>query len=332
MSDAIKAAAARADEMIRNLAAGKDPLEGVDPEPAEATEVEAPPVVAASEPVPPPASAAPDEMAELRAEVAQLKKDYGLEHQRYKSLQGMIDQRDRTIEQLNEILATMHTTPAPAPAAAASVETYVTPEDEEAFGSDLIDLTQRSAKQVAALTKKEMAAELEALRNELRQIQSQVGNVQQERARAAFESFSAQVAEAVNAATGGRFDEINNAREFMEWIQSSQARTNRFVTARDAMDLEGVLTIYETYARNTFTGKQDVSQTQPSVDPRLARQVAPGKSRSTPSPAERPDGAKRQWTRQAIAEFYQNKASLPKESADALERDLFNAQREGRIA
>lgn len=336
MTDAVKAAAQRADDMIRNLAAGKAPYEGIDPEPTDAPDsleaVDTPVVEAAAPEVaaPEPAPAAPDELAELRAEVVRLKQEYGLEHQRYKSLQGMIDQRDRTIAQLNELLATMHTTPAPA--TQDPPESYITSDDEEAFGSDLIDLTQRSAKQVAEMTKKELAAELEAMRAELRQVQSQVGSVQQERAKNAFAEFTARVAAAVDEVTGGRFKEINDDPQFLAWIQADGLRTDRFVTARDRMDVEGVLTEYEKYARTVFTNKQDaLPNTPPAVDPRLARQVAPGKSRSTPSPAERPDGAKRQWTRQAITEFYANKANLPKETADALERDLFTAQREGRI-
>jgi hypothetical protein len=71
-------------------------------------------------------------------------------------------------------------------------------------------------------------------------------------------------------------------------------------------------------------------KTPSPVDPRLVRQVAPGKSKSTPSPAQQ-DGAKRQWTRSGIADFYKKMKQYPADTAAALERDIFAAQKEGRV-
>lgn len=330
MPDIVDENAKKADEMIRQMAAAR--AEAPAPDGFIEIKLEEPAPVPTPAPTPEPESkpepVPESDVSQLRAEVARLTNEYGLEHQRYKSLQGMITQRDQTIAQLNQILASMQAAP-PAP----EPVDYLSEEDDEKFGSDLVNMSTRAAQHVFAQREKEMASTIAALRDELSQIKSQVGGVQQETYQTKFANFCTQVAAVVDEKTGGRFKEINEAPEFASWITRSPAMTTLFDTARQQMDLNGVLTVYEMYAKTLLTGKQESSPpTQtPSMDPRLARQVDPGKSRSTPSPAEKSEGAKRQWTRTGIVDFYNKKTTYPRETADALERDIFLAQKEGRV-
>lgn len=321
-TESIKEAAARADEMIRSLAKGEYEIKSPeslpeDSEGAAAAALEAPPA-----PTPPPA----DDTAEMRAEIARLHNEFGLEHQRYLSLQGMYQKSQNQIEQLNEILATMQAAPP-----AVEPARFLSDDDEAQFGSDLVNLTTRAAKQVFAEQKQVADAKIAKLEAELAAVKSDVGGVQMDSAENKYAAFCVRVADAVDEKTGGKFDVINDDPAFQTWLAASPTRHGVFQAAKASHDLEGVLTFFEVYGTHAGINKQEVPTPKPTVDPRLERQVAPGKSRSTPSPDTQSAGEKRQWTRSGIADFYKKKSTYPKETADALERDLFLAQREDRV-
>lgn len=330
--DAVKTAAAKADEMIRQLAAEAN-SEAVDGQAEDAvsitlqetTSAPAPDVTPAPTEHPAPAPA-PDETAALRAEVAHLRNEYGVEHQRYLSLQGMFQKSQAQIDQLNKILADMQA----APAAAA----YLSDDDETQFGSDLVDLATRAARQVLAENKVAGGDEVAALKAQIERLNAAVGGVQHESAEAKFEAFQRQVEATVNERTGGRFREIDGSEAFKTWLNAVPMRMELFKAAAMGNDLRGTLTFFDMYGTQAqlIRANQEQSKTTPApVDPRLERQVAPGKSRSTPSQMSVPDGEKRQWTRSGIADFYKKKATYPASTANALEEDIFAAQNEGRV-
>jgi hypothetical protein len=198
-------------------------------------------------------------------------------------------------------------------------------EDEDAFGADLIDMARR-------VSKMEMAAQMKAMREELAELKSQVGGVQQDTRSTKYERFLGHLADQVEDSTGRTFDAINTDPAFEQWIKASPSRLALFKSSISEMDTEGALTFFDIYAKQLPPVPQVAAPPAgTSIDPRLARQVAPGKSKSTPSPAAAQGGDKRMWTRSGIADFYTKMKSYPKANADALEREIALAQREGRV-
>jgi hypothetical protein len=69
--------------------------------------------------------------------------------QRYRSLNGMIQSRDKQIQQLHELLASMQQERnAPQQAAPGEpVESLITKDDEDSYGADLVDMARRAGRQ-----------------------------------------------------------------------------------------------------------------------------------------------------------------------------------------
>lgn len=317
MPQAVREAATRADDMIRQLAES-----GLAPKPDDAAseledaavspEVEA--VVedqgVSAEPAATPTTVE-DSTQELRHELTTAE-------QRYRSLQGMFNSQAEQIRQLHDIIASMHAAP---PAPAPQEQPLVSKADEEAFGPELLDVARRIAQQ-------ELREQAKKYEQRIAQLEQRQDGVQRDTAATRYEAFLGKLAEQVEQTTGHPFDVVNKDPAFEQWIKASPSRFRLFQDAIQAMDTEGALTFFDLYATQHLS-KPETATPSP-VDPRLARQVAPGKSKSTPSPAQQ-DGAKRQWTRSGIADFYQKMKQYPADTAAALERDIFAAQKEGRV-
>lgn len=317
----IKEAARRADEMIAELArqAKGEPA----PEaPAEETPVieTAPEVEAAPEsdqgvPQEPVAETTQD------PQVDQLRESAAKWEQRYRSLDGMLQSRDRQIEQLHQLLADLQATkaaPAPEPT---ETKSLITKEDEDTFGADLLDVARRIARD-------ESSQYTRSLEAKLAQLEAQLGSVASTAAETAQERFQARLAQ-----KAPNWADVDRDPAFITWLEASPTRHRIFAESVQAQDLEGVAQFYLDFSLLTGKHNQVAVPSTPNepqpVDPRLARQVSPGKSRSSPTPAT--EGNKRQWTRTGIADFYVNRKKYPVEEANRLERDIFAAQKEGRV-
>ena len=117
---------------------------------------------------------------------------------------------------------------------------------------------------------------------------------------------------------------VDGDPKFIEWLQSNATRMKVFSEAARNQDVDGVAYFYKEYPGAQKTEKQ-------AVDPRLAKQVAPGKSKAV-APAAANPAEKKTWTRSEIAQFYADgKKRFSQEDYVKLERDLFAAQKEGRV-
>jgi len=328
---AVKAAAKKADEMILALAKGEpqasaEPL-AVPPETPEPTQPESPlPASAHQDPLVVPSDRPDPVVATLTEKLAKLE-------QQYKSLQGMFAAKNNQVEHLTELLAGMTQTPPQQPQqpeTKAERKRRVTKEDEEAYGADLIDFSSRVAQDILDEQVSKFEARIAQLEAENNSLKQQVGGVTKETTITAQERFVTSLRTGLKESANADFDTINMDPKFEEWIKSSPSRFKLFSTAVGERDVPGTLNFYELYAIQTPAKavKPDAPTRQ---DPRLERQVMPGKSNS-PAPAANADqGAKKQWTRSEIAEFFRNKAKLSKDEAAALEKDIFAAQSEGRV-
>ena len=233
--------------------------------------------------------------------------------QRYRSLDGMIQARDRQIEQLHQLLASMQQAQA-APEAPAKQDKakLVGKEDEDAFGADLVDLARRVARE-------ESGAYVAKLEGTIAELQQQLKGVAQTTAVTVQDRFENQLAAAVP-----NWKAVDGDPKFIEWLQSNATRMKVFSEAARNQDVDGVAYFYKEYPGAQKTEKQ-------AVDPRLAKQVAPGKSKAV-APAAANPAEKKTWTRSEIAQFYSDgKKRFSQEDYVKLERDLFAAQKEGRV-
>lgn len=232
--------------------------------------------------------------------------------QRYRSLDGMIQARDRQIEQLHQLLASMQQAQA-APEAPAKQDKakLVGKEDEDAFGADLVDLARRVARE-------ESGAYVAKLEGTIAELQQQLKGVAQTTAVTVQDRFETQLAKAVP-----NWKAVDSDPKFIEWLQSSATRMKVFSEAARNQDVDGVAYFYSEYA--------GAPKTEQATDPRLAKQVAPGKSKAV-APAAKSPAEKKTWTRSEIAQFYADgKKRFSQEDYVKLERDLFAAQKEGRV-
>lgn len=247
------------------------------------------------------------------AELARPSDDAAKWEARYRSLDGMIQARDRQIEQLHQLLAAMQSAPSKKEEPAATpAKPLVGKEDEESFGADLIDLARRVAQE-------QSGAYITKLEQKITELESRLSGVAQTTAVSVQERFENAIA---NAAPDWK--KIDSDPKFIEWLQSVPSRQRVFADAARAQDAEGVAYFYAEYA-------EKFGQAQQSNRSQLEKQVAPGRSRNV-APQARNTSEKKQWTRSEIAGFYaQGKKQYSSEEYAKLEKDLFAAQREGRV-
>lgn len=250
--------------------------------------------------------------------------------QRYKTLQGMFNQQAKQVEQYQELLSRMseaQTSQAPAASAPKKpVESLVTKEDIDAFGDDLIDVSRRVARE-------EYAQAIAQMSEKIAQLEGQLSGVAQTSAQTQYERFVNRLRQDVPKQTGHDFDTINNDPAFEQWIMDSPTRKVVFDTAMRSYDHAAMLDMFSMYGARLQapTSSQSASKPPAQVDPRLMKQVTPGKSKSTPSPAQPATGEKQQWTRSAIAQFYSERNKMPKSEADKIERNIAAAMKSGRV-
>lgn len=247
------------------------------------------------------------------ADVSRLLDESKKWEQRYRSLDGMIQARDRQIEQLHQLLASMQQAQAaPETPAKQDKAKLVGKEDEDAFGADLVDLARRVARE-------ESGAYVSKLESTIAELQQQLKGVAQTTAVTVQDRFENQLTAAVP-----NWKAVDGDPKFIEWLQGSATRMKVFSEAARNQDVDGVAYFYSEYAGAPKTEK-------PATDPRLAKQVAPGKSKAV-APAAKSPAEKKTWTRSEIAQFYADgKKRFSQEDYIKLERDLFAAQKEGRV-
>lgn len=306
----IKQEAAKADQMIAELAAGKAPAV----EQTDASSEAEQPVVTHDEGVA--HHAATEDHAGVPAandELERIRTDAQKWEQRYRSLDGMIQARDRQIEQLHQLLAGMQQAPAAPAAPAPTKGKLVSEKDEEAFGADLIDLTRR-------VMQEESGEVIAALKEQVAQLQAQLQGVSQTAAVSVQDRFETRL-----SAAAPNWRKIDSEPAFIEWLQASPTRHKLFAEAARAHEVQDVAYFFNEYE------KTHQSAPAPAVDPRLEKQVAPGRSKAVPTPAKQPSD-KKQWTRSEIADFMVNgKKRYSPDEYTRLYKDVFAAQQEGRV-
>jgi hypothetical protein len=255
--------------------------------------------------------------------------------QRWRSLQGVHNAMLQRVQGLEQLIATMQQ-PAPQQRQVEQAPSkLITPKDEDEFGTDMVDFARR-------VTREEMTPVMQALSQVQAQL-AQLGNlapaVQQvanTQAATAEEKFFAQLATSVPD-----WDRVNDDPRFHTWLLTPDemtgiTRQTYLDDARNNLDLRRVVSVFNTWKRETGvapTAGTPQQATQQSNVSKLERQIAPGRSNAaTSTPVQK---AEKMWTPADIAKFFDDKRNGKykgrEAEASAAERDIFQAQREGRI-
>lgn len=262
--------------------------------------------------------------------------------QKYKTLQGMynaevprLHQQNREmtqrLQQMEQLLATMSQAPAASAAPQQVVDKFVTDKDVEEYG-DSIDMMRKVSREELS----SVAQRLNQIEQALRQMQTsvvpQVQAVAQRQHVSAEQQFWAELGAAVPT-----FRDVNANEAFQTWLLESDpltgiTRQTYLDDAQRALDARRVANIFRTWME--ASGQAAVAQsTGKAPTAELEKQVSPGRSRSTGTPASANQG--KMYTPQDIQKFFNDVRAGKYKGRDQersrIERDIFAAQRENRI-
>ena len=257
--------------------------------------------------------------------------------QRWRSLQGVYNAQGRKLaettarlESLEALIANMQTQSTAQPTDIP--QTFLTDKDSTEFGTDMVDFASRAAKQ-----------EIAPLLNVIGELRSQVAHLQglvptvntvaaNQRASADERFFEAVSREIPN------WRAVNSDPRFHEWLLSPDPMTGitRQTYLEDAQrgrDAARTAVIFNEWGR--ISGASQAQQTVATPNKAasdLERQVAPGRSLASAPPQPQKG---RDWSPDDITKFYDDVRRGVYRGRDAdkatVERDIFLAQREGRV-
>lgn len=252
----------------------------------------------------------------------------------YKSMKGRFDAREAAMRQMSEqithlqgVIATMNTPPREPTPPELQPSKLITPEEEQEFGPEFLDVVGRRAKE-------ELGGEVAVLRKQIDALQSQLNNERAVRAMSARDKLHADLDRELP-----NWRAQNKDDKFLEWLglpdpYSGAIRHTLLKAAYDQNDSRRVLAIFR-----GFLSEEAATAPAPGQPPlptkgkaSLDQFAAPGRARTAaaPAPAEKPI-----ITRAQISQFYADVKSGKYRGRDAerdaFERQIFEAQADGRI-
>jgi len=277
------------------------------------------------------------------AQAAQQREDENSETyaQRWKSLQGIYNVTvakaqgaEARVAQLEQLIAAMQSAPAAAPQPS-QPKVVVTPEDEETFGGDLVGMVNRVAGGAVEAAMSPVMRTLQALERQVASLNGVVPvvqNVAQQQRYTREERFFADLSKHVPD-----WERINANGDFHNWLLSADpmtgiVRQTYLADAQATFDVARTVSIFNAWKGATGAAAQPQQPTVTKAVSELERQVAPGRTMAAPVPTT---SQGKLWSPQDIAKFYDDvrvgKFKGRDSERTALERDIFDAQREGRI-
>jgi len=232
-------------------------------------------------------------------------------------VQGLSDQVENLAEQLK----------APPPPATPEPSS-ITEKDEEAFGSDLIDLNRRVAAEALA----KVQPELDRLATENTNLKTQLETLGSRTEKTSAELFNDRLTEAVPT-----WRAVDTQQGWLDWLtetdpMSGLTRQTYLRNAITQMDVQRTASIFKAYMALSAPPPPEVTPA-PSPADELSSQVTPSRSAAPASVSPVADPAKRIWTGRDV-EVALDPRRLRKMS-DAEQAAVFSeidaAQAEGRV-
>lgn len=257
------------------------------------------------------------------------------ENGRFRASRRAIEQHEQTIQGMQNIIDGMReqlnaATAAPARATPSSL---VTDKEKEDFGVEMLDVVGRRALEV-------ITPEVAELRQQVADMAKQLQGTGQKVEKDARERLMSSLAQAVP-----NWEDVNFSKEFKSWlalpdVYSGVIRQKLLNTAFEQNNAPQVIAFFKGFlseeaAMDPLTPPTPASPApQQPTKPTLESFAAPGRARTpasgSPLPVEKPI-----ITTSQIAAFYNlvraNHYAGKEDEKDALEREIFAAQREGRV-
>jgi hypothetical protein len=200
----------------------------------------------------------------------------------------------------------------------------VTATDIQEYGAELIDLIGRKADEI-------VDARITPLLQQMQEMARSLNSVATSSTRSAEQQFKATMASVIP-----EWETLNNDPGFLAWLQqpapfTKETKLDLLRRAAAELDAARAVEFFLEYKKTQAPARAEEPQAPQA--PSAARFAAPGRSRA---PATKVDNAAggRMWTRADIAKLYDDKMAgrISQKEFDELERDIFKAQRENRIA
>lgn len=274
--------------------------------------------------------------------VAPKEDEFAQLEQRYKSLQGMWQsanarlqkaeaQNAELVEKLQAAIERLDGSSSAKPSEPATSQ-LVTDKDAEAFGTDLIDLARRIAKEQFGEREKLLMGKIEDLTQRLTAQDQRLGTVAQTQAQTAQERFYATLDGQLST-----WEAIQATPECQQWLQTRVPGTratwnDALLTAAEEVDAARALEVFETFlSAHPQMDPRKKPAPEPSKKAELQRQVAPSKSAAaTATPQGKRVYSAAEFAAEMDRVVRMGKARQYDDSA-ALENELNAALAEGRV-
>lgn len=203
----------------------------------------------------------------------------------------------------------------------------VTEDDVEQFGSDLVNLARRIARDEYGSRESEYRSEIQELKQALNEAKAQLGDVAKTQTTSAKERFFSGLEARVP-----NWEQIQNTEACQAWLGTRVAGTRYtwhevLVDAAGQYDVDRAVEVFQAFRAT----QPQSAQQKPVNQAELQRQVAPQKSKT----AQAPNANKKTYSVADINTVTQQIIKLQKggrfEEAARLENDLNAAYAEGRV-
>ena len=257
--------------------------------------------------------------------------------QKYKTLQGMynadvprLNAKNREVNarvsQLEQLLGTMQQSAKPEEPV--STDPLITDADMKEYG-DSIDVMRRAAREEVNAANGRIA-QLEKTIQQLQGVVPQVQQVQAQQQASSEQAFWAGLTNEVS-----NWQDINNNADFQSWLLSIDpltgiSRQTYLEDAQKNLDTKRVASFFAAWEKE-FGVPETARENRSNTNSQLEKQVAPGRGRSSTSTTQEA----RNYSPTDIQKFFEDvrkgKFKGRDEERGRMERDIFAAQREGRI-
>ncbi len=257
--------------------------------------------------------------------------------QKYKTLQGMynadvprLNAKNREVSarvsQLEQLLSTMQQSTKPEEPV--STDPLITDADMKEYG-DSIDVMRRAAREEVN-TANGRIAQLEKTIQQLQGVVPQVQQVQAQQQASSEQAFWSGLSNEVP-----NWQDINDNADFQSWLLSIDpltgiSRQTYLEDAQKNLDTRRVASFFAAWEKE-FGTPETARENRSNSNSQLEKQVAPGRGRSG-KPASQES---KNYSPADIQKFFEDvrkgKFKGREEERGRMERDIFSAQREGRI-
>lgn len=210
--------------------------------------------------------------------------------------------------------------------AQADVQNLVTDADKEAFGADLIGMTERVAKQQMQA----MQRELDVMHRKYDELKSKMERTETSVQGTAEDAYRINLTQMVP-----NWAEINERQEWLEWLGEvdpvfGTQRQAALDKAYAALDYRATAQIFNAFVRSQTPAEPAKPVKSPKDE--LQRQVAPSRSRAAVTP-QADEWSEKIWTPQEIEQFYndQRKGVYSLADADRIAAEIDRAVAQGRV-